>query len=86
MNNLLPRAADPVVRRSLQLRQSQWEAIERLAVALETLATKGPTIGKPSWRTLMARLSEWDAPKTEQPTPLDEFIAIYFGLEDTINS
>jgi hypothetical protein len=83
MTKLLHSKFDPIVSQSLPLRQSQFDALLRLAEKLDITASKGPNVGKPSWRAMMARLSEWDTPK-DAPTPLDEFITEYFGLEDVI--
>jgi hypothetical protein len=80
MTRLLPSKLDPIVMQSIPLRQSQWQALVRLAATLDIRASKGTNVGQPSWRAMMARLSEWDTPKDE-PTPLDEFITEYFGLD-----
>jgi len=47
-------------RRSLELTEAQWQCLEQLAIATESKAEKGPTKGKPSWRTLMRRIAEGD--------------------------
>jgi hypothetical protein len=83
MTKLLPSKIDPIVNESIDLRASQFEALTRLAAALDIRASKGIHVGQPSWRTMMARLSEWDTPK-DAPTPLDEFITEYFGLKDVL--
>ena len=83
MSKLLSTKIDPIVNQGIDLRASQFEALTRLAAALDIRASKGTHVGQPSWRTMMARLAEWDAPKDEM-TPLDEFITEYFGLKDVI--
>ena len=91
MTRLLHSKLDPIISQSVPLRQSQWDALTRLAEKLDIRASKGPNVGKPSWRAMMARLSEWDTPKDaptptplDAPTPLDKFITEYFGLEDVL--
>ena len=73
---------DPPVNRTFQLRQSQWESLIRLAEHVGARNKKGPGAGGPSLLVLLKQLSQWDEHIT--PTPLDEFICTYFGLEETI--
>lgn len=44
-------------RRSLELTESQWQRLEQLAVATDSRAEKGPSKGKPSWRSLIRRIA-----------------------------
>jgi len=44
-------------RRSLPLQPHEWARLEQLAVETDSLATKGQTIGQPSWRRLVKRIA-----------------------------
>ena len=45
-------------RRSLVLTPEQWQALERLAVYLDTTAPTGPTAKQPSWRSLIKEIAD----------------------------
>ena len=45
-------------RRSLELTAAEWQTLEELAAATESTAPSGPNAGKPSWRTLIKRITD----------------------------
>ena len=62
--NTRSKSRNNVVRKSLTLTPAQWLALQRLAEATHSVAERGPSIGKFSWRALMRRLAEGEV-KTE---------------------
>lgn len=46
-----------MIRRSIELTEAQWQQLEELANATESIAQKGPHKGYSSWRTLIRRLA-----------------------------
>jgi hypothetical protein len=57
-----------MIRRSLELTENQWQQLEQLAAATDSKAEKGPSKGKPSWRTLIRRIAEGDIKIEVTPT------------------
>ena len=45
-------------RRSLELTAAEWQTLEELAAATESIAPSGPNAGEPSWRTLIKRIAD----------------------------
>ena len=57
--------AENTKRESIPLTPEQWAALERIAAETNSTADRGPTTGRPSWRSLLRRIADGELIVTE---------------------
>lgn len=45
-------------RQSIELTEEEWRWLDTLAISTGSLASRGETLGKPSWRALIRRIAQ----------------------------
>jgi hypothetical protein len=55
-----------VKRLSIPLMPEQWASLARVAEETNSTAGRGPTTGKPNWRTLLRRIADGELIVTEK--------------------
>lgn len=55
-------------RQSLELTTTQWAKLQQIAAETESVATRGPAIGEPSWRVLVRRIANGELLVSQEET------------------